>query len=74
MLRIEPRKAGDSPRTRKELLYHLWGVGIADANIVREGAWYAASTQGRIFATHCRCIGNWTFGDWERKYREAYFG
>lgn len=74
-MRIAPAKNPNAtPRTRKELLYHLWGVGIGDANVFREGAIYAATTGGKIYATHCRMIGNWSFAQWETKFREGYFG
>lgn len=62
------------PTTRKALLYHLWGVGLANVNIAREGAFYAATIGTRIYATHARRIGHWSFAQWEEKFRQAYFG
>lgn len=74
MLKIAPRDASQCPKTRKELLYHLWGVGLNGVNIFREGPFYAAQIGKRIYATHSRRIGNWSFGEWEQKFREGYFG
>lgn len=68
-MQIKPAKDPENtfPRTRRELLSHLWGVGLGTANIFREGAVYAPQCGGMISATHLRRIGSWSFADWEKE-------
>jgi hypothetical protein len=73
-VKIAVAKNPDSrPRTRRELLAHLWARGIATGNVVlqacnvfKEGPFYAVHSGHIIAATHSRTIDSRTFSDWER--------
>lgn len=73
-MQIKAYDADAFPRTRREWLSHMWAQGFTNANIFREGAIYAVMLDKTIYATHCRTIGSWSFGEWETKCRERYFG
>lgn len=61
------------PRTRRELLAHLWGVDIF-CNVFKEGAYYAVRTYGRVGATHVRRIDALTFEQWGRVAKDVKDG
>lgn len=70
-MNIAPNKDPDnrSPKTRKELLYHLWGSGLTDVNIWKEGPFYACRIGRTIYATYLRRIDSLYFSEWERRVR-----
>ncbi len=69
-MKISPAKDVKSrPRTRRELLSHLWGVGLNSCNIFKEGPFYAATNGKIIAATHTRCIDSRNFEEWEQFVR-----
>lgn len=67
-MKIQPAKDDSArPRTRRELLSHLWGIGLTSANVFREGPYYTLQAGRVLVATHLRCIDTWTFADWARE-------
>lgn len=71
-MKIQPAKdTARAPRTRRELLSHLWGVGLCDANVWREGSRYAIRAGRVISATGVRRLGALTFAQWEHLARTA---
>lgn len=70
-MNIRPAKdATKRPATRRELLAHLWGVGL-QCNVFKEGAHYAVTAYGRIAATHARRITQYTFDGWAQVVRDV---
>ncbi len=69
------------PRTRKELLVYLWeqaDLVRKNVNVYREGSQYVATWKNKdgkmmIAATSLTAIGQITFGDWEKRFRQEYF-
>jgi hypothetical protein len=71
-MRIQPSKDPQkAPRTRRELLSHLWAVGYADVNIWREGPMYVLHSGSVLTATHCRRITAMSFSQWEAYVKNA---
>ena len=68
--RIQVQPPDKRPRTRKELLQHLWAI-IPDCNIFKEGPFYAVRHGRVIAATHTRCIDSRTFAGWEQFVRST---
>ena len=65
-MKIQPARNPDGfPKTRRELLSHLWAVGHTTANVFREGRIYALVCEGVISATHLSRIGSLSFSEWE---------
>lgn len=58
------------PRTRKELLAHLWGIGLY-ANVFKEGPFWAIQYGNVIAATHRRRIDWDTFDQWAQMVRDV---
>ena len=58
-------KKEEYPKTRRELLFYLWyGEELTSFNIFKEGSFYAITAGKMIFATHLKCIDNWSFEYW----------
>lgn len=71
-MNIRPAKDPTArPRTRRELLSHLWGIGLTGCNIAKEGPFYAITTPRHISATHLRTIDAHTFDGWTARFRDA---
>jgi hypothetical protein len=69
-MNIRPAKdsANRCPRTRRELLAHLWGIGLY-ANVFKEGPVWAIQYDTVVAATHRRRI-NWdTYDQWAQMVR-----
>ena len=62
-----PHKA---PRTRRELLSHIWSFGI-DCDVFKEGPYYAIRMGRTISATHIRCINDFSFSAWLNKIQSV---
>lgn len=75
-MNIKPaRDPNRAPRTRREVLSHIWACpGLESANIFKEGAFYAIRTKTGTAATHRRCIGAVSFATWEAEVRAALAG
>lgn len=73
-MRIVPaRKPNKYVTTRRGLLSHLWGIGLTNVNVWREGPFYACRVGDRVFATHVRALRNTTFNWWEERVKANYF-
>jgi hypothetical protein len=67
-MNIKPAKNPSAhPRTRRELLAHLWGVGITGCNVYKEGAFYTIKRGRTLAATGVRRINTFSFSEWQRK-------
>jgi hypothetical protein len=67
-MNIKPAKnPAAHPRTRRELLAHLWGEGITDCDIYKEGARYTIKRGRTLAATGTRRINTFSFTEWQRK-------
>lgn len=59
------RNPEGSPRTRRELLSHIWAhTDLRDTNVFKEGPFYAMRVGRVIAATHVRTIDAMTFNGW----------
>jgi hypothetical protein len=60
------------PRTRRELLQHLWAApDLHDTNVFKEGPYYTVR-KGRVTAaTHTRTIDSRSFAGWEQFVRNV---
>jgi hypothetical protein len=72
MMNIKPvNDVTKCPKTRRELLYHLWGVGLTNVNVFREGSYYAITVGRIISATHLKRIGTLTYEQWEKLAKDV---
>jgi hypothetical protein len=61
-----------APRTRRELLSHLWALpDLKDCNVFKEGPFYALRVGRVIAATHLRTIDSLTFNQWAQRARST---
>jgi hypothetical protein len=59
------------PRTRRELLSHVWAhTDLRDTDVFKEGPFYAARKGRVIAATHSRTIDSRTFAEWVKFLRD----
>lgn len=71
-MNIRPHRTPDRscPRTRRELLAHVWAhPDLHDTNVFKEGPFYAARKGRTISATHLRTIDSKTFDGWVQLLR-----
>jgi len=75
------RKEWACPRSRKELMTYLWQFDDLlkkNVNVLREGPQYVATWKNSagkcvIAATSLTAIGQITFAEWEKRFRQEYF-
>lgn len=69
--------AAKNPRafvtTRRALLSHLWGVGLHDCNVFREGPLYTCRIGNTLHQTHIRGLCHTSYQWWEDRVRKGHF-